>query len=53
VDYDSYNYYFRQGFERGYQDGYYGRNQYGTYSSGKAAILSGILGTILNLVTNN
>ncbi|HEU4688237.1 MAG TPA: hypothetical protein VFS23_07760, partial [Vicinamibacterales bacterium] len=26
---DEYNHYFRQGFERGYEDGYYGRNKYG------------------------
>ena len=52
VDYDSYNYYFREGFQRGYEDGYYGRNQYGRYSSGKAAILSNILGTILQFALN-
>jgi hypothetical protein len=26
---DEYNYYFREGFERGYEDGYYSRNKYG------------------------
>ncbi len=26
---DEYNYYFREGFERGYEDGYYGRQKYG------------------------
>ena len=29
IDQDEYNYYFREGFERGYDDGYYGRQQYG------------------------
>jgi hypothetical protein len=46
---DDYNYYFREGFRRGYEDGYYGRHQYGSYSGGKYAILGGLLGTILNL----
>jgi len=49
VGLDDYQYYFRQGFERGYEDGYYGRNQYGTYSNGKYAILGAVLGTILQI----
>ena len=48
VDQDEYNYYFRQGFEKGYEDGYYSRNRYGTYSNGKYAILGAILSQILN-----
>jgi len=52
VSVNDYNYYFRQGFQRGYEDGYYGRNQYGTYSGGRYSILGSILGTILDLVTN-
>ena len=28
VDQPQYNYYFRQGFQRGYEDGYYSRSQY-------------------------
>jgi len=51
VSYDEYNYYFREGFTRGYEDGYYGRNQYGTYSNGKVAIISSIISGILNLAT--
>jgi hypothetical protein len=47
VDRDDYNYYFRQGFRRGYEDGYYGRYQYGTYSSGRTSILGAVLGGIL------
>lgn len=42
-----YRYYFRQGFERGYSDGYYGRYQYGRYESGDAMILPALLGLIL------
>jgi DNA repair exonuclease SbcCD ATPase subunit len=29
VGQDEYNYYFREGFQRGYEDGYYGRQKYG------------------------
>jgi len=43
-----YNYYFRQGFRRGYEDGYYGRYQYGRYSGGRHTILGAILGSILD-----
>jgi hypothetical protein len=49
VSQDDYNYYFRQGFRRGYEDGYYGRHQYGSYSNGTYAILGGLLGSILDL----
>jgi len=49
---DEYSYYFRQGFERGYEDGYYGRNQYGTYSNGKYSVLGAVIGTILDIVAN-
>jgi len=37
VDQSEYQYYFRQGFDRGYEDGYYSRNQYGRYSNGNAS----------------
>ena len=49
VDRSQYQYYFRQGFERGYQDGYHSRNQYGSYNNGSANILTSILGSILNI----
>jgi hypothetical protein len=49
VDVSEYQYYFREGFRRGYDDGYNGRYQYGSYSNGKYAILGQILGAILNL----
>jgi hypothetical protein len=50
VGLDDYNYYFREGFRRGYEDGYYSRNQYGRYSNGKYTILGAIAGTILDIV---
>jgi hypothetical protein len=43
-----YNFYFRQGFSRGYEDGYNSRYQYGQYSAGKYTILGTILGRILD-----
>jgi len=47
---DQYNYYFRQGFQRGYDDGYYSRHRYGDRGSdGNYAILAGVLGLILGL----
>jgi hypothetical protein len=49
VDLSEYQYYFRQGFDRGYEDGYYSRSQYGRYSNGTASILGAILEQILNL----
>ena len=40
----------REGFRRGYDDGYYGRYQYGTQiAGGKYALVAGVLATILNL----
>jgi hypothetical protein len=48
VSRSEYNYYFREGFRRGYEDGYYSRYRYGTYQNGTAAILSSVLGLILN-----
>ena len=44
-----YNYYFRQGFQRGYEDGLYGRSRYGRYVNGEAIIIEAVLSTILNL----
>jgi hypothetical protein len=43
IDLDEYSYYFREGFRRGYDDGYYGRYQYGRYRNNKYEILSTIL----------
>jgi hypothetical protein len=49
VGLDDYNHYFREGFRRGYEDGYYSRNQYGRYSSGRYTILGAIIGQILDI----
>jgi hypothetical protein len=49
VDRDDYNSYFREGFRRGYEDGYGRRAQYGTYVNGRGTVLSAILGSVLNL----
>ena len=46
-----YNYYFRQGFQRGYDDAYGNRSQYGTVSNGNPSMLSNILSGILGLTT--
>ena len=44
-----YNYYFRQGFERGYEDGYYGRHRYGRAINGEVIIIDAVLRAILDL----
>jgi hypothetical protein len=49
VDLDDYSYYFRQGFSRGYQDGYYSRLRYGSGSNGTFSILANVLSGILHL----
>ncbi len=49
VDLNEYQYYFREGFRRGYEDGYYSRSQYGRYSNGSYSILGTILEQILGL----
>jgi hypothetical protein len=57
VDRGQYQYYFRQGFQRGYQDGtnsrfqdgYTGAYEYGTYNNGTPSILGTILNQILNI----
>ena len=48
VDLSDYEYYFRQGFARGYDDGYYGRYQHGVYSNGVVNIIGSILDQIFN-----
>jgi len=39
---DEYNHYFREGFQRGYDDGYYGRNKYGRKNDGDGNIIEGV-----------
>ena len=48
VDLSEYRYYFREGFIRGYRDGYYGRFQYGRHSEGAFSLLGHILQQIFN-----
>ncbi len=48
VEQSDYNYYFREGFRRGYEDGYGSRTQYGTATNG-GSILSSLVSTILGL----
>lgn len=43
VDLSEYRYYFREGFNRGYQDGYYERFRYGSNSNGGVGLLGNIL----------
>jgi hypothetical protein len=54
VDQDEYNYYFRQGFQRGYRDAYGNDYRYGTYYGDRddgsiAVILASVLQAILGL----
>jgi hypothetical protein len=49
VGLSDYRYYFREGFRRGYEDGYYGRYRYGSYSNGSYSIIGSVLETILRL----
>lgn len=51
IDQSDYNYYFRQGFRRGYDDGYRQQSQYGTNTNGTATILGTLLNSILGLQT--
>ena len=47
IDRSDYNYYFREGFQRGYEDGYHSRYQYGRFADGDYSILDVILNKIL------
>jgi hypothetical protein len=49
VDRADYNYYFREGFRRGYDDGFSSRSRYGTSSNGTPVILGTLLLSILGL----
>ncbi|MEO9035163.1 MAG: hypothetical protein ABI442_06640 [Gemmatimonadaceae bacterium] len=42
-----YQYYLREGFQRGYDDGYFNRARYGSFDNGNPAILGAIAGGIL------
>ena len=49
VSFGEYQYYFREGFRRGYEDGYYDRRRYGRVYNGSDAILMSALSLILDL----
>jgi hypothetical protein len=51
VDQSDYNYYFRQGYQRGYADGYNSQSQYGTSLNGQPSILATLLSSILGLTS--
>jgi hypothetical protein len=53
VDLDDYRYYFREGFRRGYEDGFYSRYRYGNYNNGSYNILGNILQAILSFTLND
>jgi flagellar biosynthesis/type III secretory pathway protein FliH len=49
VDSSQYQYYFREGFKRGYEDGYNSRYRYGSNNNGGLNILGSILQQVLNI----
>jgi TolA-binding protein len=49
VDLNEYRHYFREGFSRGYQDGYYSRSQYDRNSNGAFSLLGNILQQVFNV----
>lgn len=50
IAHDQYTHYFRQGFQRGYEDGYHGRSQYGRRDErGDYTVLAAVLGVVLGL----
>jgi hypothetical protein len=49
IDEEDYNYYFRQGFQRGYDDGFNSRYQYGSSVNGTAVILAAVAAAILGI----
>jgi hypothetical protein len=51
VDQSDYNYYFRQGYQRGYADGYNSQSQYGTSLNGSPSILASLLSSILGFTS--
>ncbi len=49
VSLPEYTFYFREGFRRGYEDGYYGRHRYGTFVDGDLRIMGDVLRLIIDL----
>jgi len=50
VSVPDYSHYYREGFQRGYEDGYYGRYRYGAMFNGQPSILGSVLTSILGLM---
>ena len=48
IDRSKYNFYFREGFRRGYEDGHNSRYRYGRFADGNYSMLDNILSQILN-----
>jgi hypothetical protein len=48
IDQPQYNHYFREGFQRGYEDGRNSRAQYGQNANGRHSLLSQVLSQIVN-----
>jgi flagellar biosynthesis/type III secretory pathway protein FliH len=48
IERDDYNYYFREGFQRGYEDGFNSSYRYGRFVDGTPSILETIMSQILN-----
>ena len=48
VERDDYNFYFREGFRRGYEDGFNSRYQYGRYANGSYSMNDSVLTVVLN-----
>jgi hypothetical protein len=49
LDRATYNYYFREGFRRGYADGYDRSYQYGRYANGTRSLLGSVLNVVLRI----
>lgn len=49
VDRGEYRYYFRQGFLRGYQDGYANRSDYGYQTDGKLEVMVSVVNKLLTV----
>ena len=47
VERDDYNFYFREGFRRGYEDGFNSRYQYGRYANGSYSMNDSVLTVVL------
>ncbi len=49
IDRDDCNFYFREGFRRGYEDGYDGHTRFGVYANGRGTVLDAVPGSIVDV----